>query len=80
VKSRQQVIDDGREAKRLLEDTDLQKFMDEFERDCWEQFTKSAPDDQGGREGLYMKLQGLEAFRQKLRAMEDNATIEKNKK
>ena len=80
VKSKQQIIDDGHEAARLLRDTDFIRFMDEIEQDCWEEFKATDASDNGAREGIYMKLRGVQAVRQKLRAMEDNATIEKKTK
>jgi hypothetical protein len=80
VKTKQQVIDDGEAAKRLLEDTDLKRFLAEIEQDCWEEFKATEASDNGAREGIYMKLRGVQAVRQKLRAMEDNATIEKKTK
>ena len=80
MKSKQKTIDDGLEAARLLRDTDFVRFMDEIEQDCWEEFKATDASDSGAREGIYMKLRGVQAVRQKLRAMEDNATIEKNGK
>ena len=80
MKSRQQVIDDGRNAARIMQDTDFVRFMDEIEQDCWDEFKTTTPSDSEAREGIYMKLRGVQAVRQKLRAMEDNATIEKKSK
>jgi hypothetical protein len=80
VKSKQQMIDDGHEAARLMRDTDFIRFMDEIEQDCWEEFKSTSTGDRDVREGVYMKLRGVQAVRQKLRAMEDNATIEKKQK
>jgi hypothetical protein len=80
MKSKQQIIDDGQEAKRLLDDTDLSRFMDEIKQDCWVQFEATALDDREGREAIYMTLRGVETVRQSLRAMVDNATIEKREK
>lgn len=80
MKSRQQVIDDGRNAARIMQDTDFVRFMDEIEQDCWDEFKTTSPSDSEAREGIYMKLRGVQAVRQKLRAMEDNATIEKKTK
>jgi hypothetical protein len=80
VKSRQQIIDDGRNAARIMQDTDFVRFMDEIEQDCWDEFKTTSPSDSEAREGIYMKLRGVQAVRQKLRAMEDNATIEKKTK
>lgn len=80
MKSKQKTIDDGLEAARLLRDTDFLRFMDEIEQDCWHEFKVTDAGDSDVREGIYMKLRGVQAVRQKLRAMEDNATIEKNGK
>ena len=80
MKSKQKIIDDGHEAARLMRDTDFIRFMDEIEQDCWEEFKSTSTGDRDVREGVYMKLRGVQAVRQKLRAMEDNATIEKKQK
>ena len=39
-KTRQQIIDDGAEADRLL-NTELPRFIDELEAEIWEEFKKS---------------------------------------
>jgi len=44
------------------------------------QFEATALDDREGREAIYMTLRGVETVRQSLRAMVDNATIEKREK
>lgn len=80
IKSRQQIIDDGREAKRLLDDTDLQRFLDEVRADCHREFEMTSFGDKDGREAAYMKLRGVETVRQALRALVDNASIEKKGK
>jgi|TARA_R110002124_G_scaffold79399_2_gene211220 hypothetical protein len=80
VKSKQQIIDDGNEASRLLRDTDFIRFMGEIEQDCWEEFKTTLASDSEAREGIYMKLRGVQAVGQKLRAMQDNAAIEKKSK
>jgi len=80
IKSRQQIIDDGREAKRLLDDTDLQRFLDEVRADCHREFEMTGFGDKDGREAAYMKLRGVETVRQALRALVDNASIEKKGK
>ena len=51
VKSKQQIIDDGHEAARLLRDTDFSRFMDEFEQDCWEEFKATEPSDKDSERG-----------------------------
>lgn len=76
TKSKQQIIDDGRQAERLLSDTDLVRFLDEIEQDCWEEFKATSTSDSDGREAVYMKLRGVDLVRSRLRAMADNAAIE----
>jgi len=76
VKTKQQIIDDGREAERLLKDTDLKRFLTEIEQDCWLEFKITGANDSDSREAIYMKLRGVEMVRQSLRAMVDNGAIE----
>lgn len=80
MKTRQQIIDDGREADRLLKDTDLRRFLDEIEQDCWLEFKATETNDSSSREAIYMKLRGVEMVRQSLRAMVDNGAIEIKRK
>lgn len=80
MKSKQQIIDDGVAAKRLLDDTDLTRFLGEIEKDCWEEFKATNTSDSDSREAVYMKLRGVELVKQALRAMVDNAAIEKRGK
>ena len=80
VKTKQQIIDDGREADRLLKDTDLRRFLNEIEQDCWLEFRATETNDSAGREAIYMKLRGVESVRQALRAMVDNGAIEIKRK
>jgi hypothetical protein len=54
--------------------------MGEIEQDCWEEFKTTLASDSEAREGIYMKLRGVQAVGQKLRAMQDNAAIEKKSK
>lgn len=76
MKTKQQIITDGKQAERLLADTDLLRFLEEAEADCWTQFKATSPSDIDGREAVYMKLRGIDMVRQSLRGMVDNATIE----
>tara|TARA_R110000851_G_scaffold133553_1_gene268497 strand:+ start:111 stop:356 length:246 start_codon:yes stop_codon:yes gene_type:complete len=76
VKTKQQTITDGRQAERLLADTDLLRFLEEIEADCWSQFKATGTSDTDGREAVYMRLRGVDLVRQSLRGMVDNATIE----
>ena len=78
-KTRQQVIDDGAEAERLL-DTELTRFLDELEAEIWEEFKSSNPSDKDGREVIFGRACGIENVRSMLRRYSQNATIEKNKK
>ena len=80
VKTKQQIIDDGREADRLLKDTDLRRFLNEIEQDCWLEFRATETNDSDGREAIYMKLRGVESVRKALRAMVDNGAIEIKRK
>ena len=80
MKTKQQIIDDGHEAARLMRDTDFIRFMDEIEQDCWEEFKATNTSDSSAREAVYMKLRGVELVQQALRAMADNAAIEKRGK
>lgn len=80
MKSKQQIIDDGVAAKRLLDDTDLVRFLGEIEQHCWEEFKATNTSDSDSREAVYMKLRGVELVKQALRAMVDNAAIEKRGK
>ena len=76
TKNKQQVIDDGRYAERLMGDVDFNRMLDEIKGDCLLQFELTDIGDKDGREAIYMKLRGVEAVRQALRAMVDNASIE----
>jgi len=80
TKTKQQIIDDGNQAKRLLADTDLVRFLDEIEQDCWGEFKATGTGDTDGREAVYMKLRGIEMIKARLRAMVDNAAIEMKSK
>jgi hypothetical protein len=51
-------------------------MLDEIKGDCHLQFELTDIGDKDGREAIYMKLRGVEAVRQALRAMIDNASIE----
>lgn len=79
MKTKQQVIEDGEQAKRLLTDTDLTRFLAEIEANCWDEFKMTEPGDTSGREAIYLKLRGVQFVEQSLRAMVDSATIEKRK-
>ena len=76
MKTKQQIITDGEQAKRLLAATDLLRLLEEIEADCWPQFKATGTSDSDGREAIYMKWRGVEAVRQSLRGMVDNAAIE----
>ena len=80
MKTKQQIIDDGNQASRLMKDTDLNRFMDEIEQHCWQEFKGTAASNRDGREAFYMKLRGVEFVRQELRAMVDNGSIENKSK
>jgi hypothetical protein len=76
-KSRQEIIDDGNQAERLLKDSDLGRFLDEMKENCWVEFETTELSDKEGREAIYLKLKGVEYVRQSLKIMVDNSSIEK---
>lgn len=78
-KTRQQVIDDGLEAERLLS-SDLPRFIDELEAEIWQEFKNSDPSDKDGREVIFGRACGIENVKTMLHRLKQNATIEKNKK
>ena len=80
AKSKQEIIDDGNQAERLLNDTDLIRFLDEMRANCWVEFEATELNDKEGREAIYLKLRGVEYVRQSLKVMVDNASIEKKVK
>ena len=80
AKSKQEIIDDGNQAERLLKDTDLIRFLDEMRANCWVEFEATELNDKEGREAIYLKLIGVEYVRQSLKVMVDNASIEKKVK
>ena len=80
AKSKQEIIDDGNQAERLLKDTDLTRFLDEMRANCWVEFEATELNDKEGREAIYLKLRGVEYVRQSLKIMVDNASIEKKVK
>lgn len=80
AKSKQEIIDDGNQAERLLKDTDLTRFLDEMRANCWVEFETTELNDKEGREAIYLKLRGIEYVRQSLKIMVDNASIEKKVK
>ena len=79
MKTRQQIIDDGAEADRLL-NTELPRFIDELEAEIWEEFKKSDPSDKDGREVIFGRACGIENVKTMLHRLKQNATIEKNRK
>ena len=80
AKSKQEIIDDGNQAERLLKDTDLIRFLDEMRANCWVEFEATELNDKEGREAIYLKLRGVEYVRQSLKVIVDNASIEKKVK
>lgn len=79
-KSKQRIIDDGREAQRFLSDPDFQRFLDEMIEACLFDFRTTKPDQIEERDQAYYKIQGVEYVRWALRAMVENAAIEKKGK
>ena len=80
MKTKQQIIDDGEAARRLLDDTDLGRFIGEIEQNCWDEFKATDPNDHDGRKAIYGRLRGIDTLVSTLRAMRDNAAIEMKRK
>jgi len=79
-KSKQQIIDDGAEANRILDETELPRFLEELEAEIWEELKSSEPSDKDGREVIFGRACGIENVKTMLHRLKQNATIEKNKK
>lgn len=79
-KSKQQIIDDGRFAQRLMKDEDFTRFLSEVESEIFDAFCSSSAGDTQQRELLYAQKMGVDMVRSRLQAMADNATLEEKGK
>lgn len=75
-KSKDEVLRDAREAKRLLEDADLQRFLDELEREIFASFLQVEAGDAAELAKIHGRQSGIEAIRRKLRSLVDNGIVE----
>lgn len=75
-KSKDEVLRDAREAKRLLEDADLQRFLDELEREIFTSFLQVEAGDAAELTKIHGQQSGIEAIRRKLRSLVDNGIVE----
>ncbi len=71
----QQIIDDGEHAKRLLEDPLLQRVLTNLVEDLQLRWTNTNPEDHQLREQLFMELQGVKKFSEKIKAIHDNGLL-----
>lgn len=80
TKSRQEIINDGRFAERLMKDEDFTRFLAEVDSEIFNAFCSTSAGDTEQRELLYAQKQGVDFIRSRLRAMVDNATLEEKGK
>lgn len=72
---KQQIIDQGNHAKRLLEDDVLSGAFDRIERDIFDEWKATSVNDYDERSDLFLTLKCLERLKARLRALLDDATI-----
>lgn len=75
-KSKDEVLRDAREAKRLLDDADLKRFLDELERDIFASFLQVEAGDVSELTKIHGQQSGIEAIRRKLRSLVDDGIVE----
>ena len=68
----QQIIDDGEHAKRLLADELLQRILINIVEDVKLRWMNTSPDQAELREQLFMELQGVKKFSEKIKGIHDN--------
>lgn len=77
-KTKQQILSDAREAKRLLDDPDLQRFLDEMQQQIFDDFRAVGLGDAGRLASVQSRQHGLDAVRQRLVGyVEDGIVAEK---
>jgi len=77
-KTKQQILSDAREAKRLLDDPDLQRFFDEMQQQIFDDFRAVGLGDAGRLASVQARQHGLDAVRQRLVGyVEDGIVAEK---
>ena len=76
TKTKDEVLRDAREAKRLLEDADLQRFLDELEHELFLMFMQVEAGYAEELVKIHGQQTGIQAFRRKLRSLVDNGIVE----
>ena len=77
-KTKQQILSDAREARRLLDDPDLQRFLDEMQQQIFDDFRAVGIGDAGRLASVQARQHGLDAVRQRLVGyVEDGIVAEK---
>lgn len=80
-KTKQQILSDAREARRLLDDPDLQRFLDEMQQQIFDDFRAGRLGDAGWLADAKARQCGLDAVRQRLAGyVEDGIVAEKTAK
>lgn len=79
AKTKQQTIEDGRQAQRLLNDEALMRVFAEVEGNIYDSFASCDPMDPDEMMRLRSELFGVQTLRTRLRIWADNAKIEESK-
>ena len=79
AKTKQQTIEDGRQAQRLLSDEALMRVFAEVEGNIYDSFAACDPMDPDEMMRLRSELFGVQTLRTRLRIWADNAKIEDSK-
>ena len=74
-KSKEQILREAREAKRLLEDPALQAILDELQQEIWDQFRSVQLGDVDDMMRVQAEQHGLESLRRRLRILVDSGVI-----
>lgn len=72
---KQQIIDQGYHAKRLLEDDVLLGAFEQVEHDIYTEWRTSAVGDDKARSDLFHTLKGLERLKARLQAILDAGVL-----
>ena len=73
--TKQERIDRGYHAKRLLDDELLSEAFEEIEKDIFEEWKGTGTNDYEERTDLFLTLKNLERLKARLRAILDDGTL-----
>ena len=79
AKTKQQTIEDGRQANRLLNDDALMRAFNEVEAGIFDGFAACDPTDAEEMMRLRAELFGVQSLRTRLKIWADNGRIEETK-